>query len=91
LFLPFRSRARLEAEIIFLRRQLNLLRRRRPAKPRLTMADRWLYVWRYRLLPSLLSAAVIVQPDAIVRWHRSGFPVLSALESHHVRLDLLAH
>jgi hypothetical protein len=36
---PFRSQARLEAEIVFLRHQLNLLRRRLPAKPRLTRAD----------------------------------------------------
>ena len=70
---PFKSQARLEAEIVFLRHQLNLLRRRVPAKPRLTAADRLLFVWLYRLVPSLLSAAVIIQPDTIVRWHRSGF------------------
>jgi len=70
---PFRSQARLEAEIIFLRHQLNLLRRRRPAKPRLTTADRLLFVGLYRLVPSLLNAAVIIQPDTIVRWHRAGF------------------
>ena len=63
----------MEAEIVFLRHQLNLLRRRLPAKPRLTPADRLLFVWLYRLVPSLLSAAVIIQPDTIVRWHRTGF------------------
>jgi transposase InsO family protein len=71
---PFKSQARLEAEIVFLRHQLNLLRRRLPAKPRLTAADRLLFVWLYRLVPSLLTAAVIIQPDTIVRWHRAGFP-----------------
>ena len=70
---PFKSQARLEAEIVFLRHQLNLLRRRLPAKPRLTAADRLLFVWLYRLVPSLLNAAVIIQPDTIVRWHRAGF------------------
>ena len=68
-----KSQARLEAEIVFLRHQLNLLRRRLPAKPRLTPADRLLFVWLYRLVPSLLNAAVIIQPDTIVRWHRAGF------------------
>jgi hypothetical protein len=34
----FKSQARLEAEIVFLRHQLNLLRGRLPAKPRLTAA-----------------------------------------------------
>src|ERR1700730_7825581 len=70
---PLKSRARLEAEIVFLRHQLNLLRRRVPGKPRLTPADRLLFVWLYRLVPSLLNAAVIIQPDTIVRWHRAGF------------------
>jgi hypothetical protein len=69
----FKSQARQEAEIVFLRRPLNVLRRRLPAKPRLTPADRLLFVWLYRLLPSLLNAAVIIRPDTIVRWHRAGF------------------
>ena len=46
LALPFKSQARLEAEIVFLRHQLNLLRRRLPAKPRLTAADRLLFIAR---------------------------------------------
>ena len=73
LALPFNSRAQLEAEIVFLRHQLNLLQRRLPARPRLTPWDRLLFVWLYRLVPPLLSAAVIIQPDTIVRWHRAGF------------------
>jgi hypothetical protein len=32
---PFRAKARLEAEIIFLRHQLNVLRRRVPSNPKL--------------------------------------------------------
>jgi hypothetical protein len=70
---PFKTRARLEAEIIFLRHQLNVLRRRAPSKPRLTIADRMILVWLYRLFPSVLSAVTIIQPDAIIRWHRPGF------------------
>jgi transposase InsO family protein len=70
---PFKSKARLEAEIVFLRHQLNLLRRRIPAKPRLTPWDRLLFVWLHRFVPPLLNAAIIVQPDTIVRWHRAGF------------------
>ena len=73
LALPFRSRVRLEAEIVFLRHQLSVLRHRLPAKPRFTPADRLLFVWLYRLVPSLLNAAVIIRPDTIVRWHRAGF------------------
>jgi transposase InsO family protein len=70
---PFRSRASLEAEITFLRHQLNVLRRLVRAKPRFTTFDRLLFVWLYRLKPSLLGAMVIVKPDTVVRWHRTGF------------------
>ena len=73
LVLPFRSGASLEAEIVFLRHQLNVLKRQAPTRPRLSTAERWLLVRLYRWKPSLLNAAVIVRPDTIVRWHRMGF------------------
>ena len=76
---PFRTQAQLEAEIAMLRHQLNVLRRQTP-RPRLTAADRLLFVWLCRLFPSLRSAITIVQPDTVLRWHRSGFRVLLALE-----------
>ena len=70
---PLKTQARLEAEIIMLRHQLNVLRRRVPSKPQLSVADRLLFVWLYRLFPSVLNAVRIIQPDTIVRWHRAGF------------------
>jgi hypothetical protein len=66
-------RAQLEAEIILLRHQVNVLRRRLSPKPKLTVADRFLFVWLYRLFPSVLAAITIVQPETIIRWHRTGF------------------
>ena len=36
---PFRTKARLEAEIILLRHQLNVLRRRVPSNPKLAVAE----------------------------------------------------
>jgi transposase InsO family protein len=70
---PFKTQARLEAEISVLRHQLNVLRRQVSSRPRLTVADRVLFVWLYRLFPSLLSAITIIQPDTVIRWHRIGF------------------
>ena len=35
--------------------------------------DRLIFVWLYRLFPSLLGAAIIFKPETLVRWHRSGF------------------
>src|SRR5512143_137904 len=69
----FRSQAAREAEIVFLRQQLFVLKRSAPASLRLRRADRLIFVWLYRLFPSLLGAAVIFQPATLVRWHRSGF------------------
>src|SRR6516165_12719187 len=39
---------------------------------RLRSADRLIFVWLYRLYPSLLEAAVVFKPETLVRWHRSG-------------------
>src|SRR5437660_9713896 len=69
---PLRTQARLEAQIAMLRHQLNVLRRQASLRPRLTLADRLLLVWLCRLFPSLRSAIMIVQPDTVLRWHRSG-------------------
>ena len=69
----FRLRAAREAEMAFLRQQLLVLKRSAPARLRLRNADRLIFVWLYRLFPSLLGAAVIFQPETLVRWHRSGF------------------
>src|SRR5712664_2271092 len=70
---PFKTKARLETEIIMLRHQLNVLRQRIPSRPKLTVADRLLFIWLYRLFPSVLDDITIVQPETVIRWHRTGF------------------
>src|ERR1700752_4913324 len=69
----FRSQAAREAEMAFLRQQLLVLKRSAPARPKFRSADRVIFVWLCRLFPSLLAAAVVFQPETLVRWHRSGF------------------
>ena len=69
----FKSRNRLEAENLFLRHQLNIALRRVPSRLRLRGVDRALLVWMTRLWPGLLGAAQVVQPETILRWHRTGF------------------
>ena len=69
----FKSRAKLEAEILVLRQQINVLRRRAPKRPQLNNTDRFLFVWLYRWFPSVLGAIAIVRPGTIIRWHRAGF------------------
>lgn len=67
------SRASRDAEILFLRQQLLVLKRSAPARTRLRNSDRLIFVWLYRLFPALLDAAVIFKPETLVRWHRRGF------------------
>src|SRR5664280_34725 len=63
----FKSRAKLEAEILVLRQQINVLRRRAPKQPHLNNTDRFLFVWLYHWFPSVLDAIAIVRPGALAR------------------------
>ena len=69
----FRSRSSLEGEVIALRHQLNVLRRRTPKRPALRSFDRFIFILLYRLAPTVLDAMTIVRPETIMRWHRAGF------------------
>jgi hypothetical protein len=74
----FRSHTAREAEMAFLRQQLVALKRSAPARLRLRTADRLIFVWLYRLFPSLLEAAVVFKPETLVRWYRRGFRLWNA-------------
>ena len=69
----FRSRSSLEGEVIALRHQLNVLRRRTPKRPALRSFDRLIFILLYRLAPTVPDAVTIVRPETIMRWHRAGF------------------
>src|SRR5215471_5817395 len=68
-----RSSAEREAEIVYLRQQLIILKRTAPARPRLKATDRLIFVCLYRLFPSLIDASIIFKPETLLRWHRTGF------------------
>src|SRR5258708_33086584 len=69
----FRSKARLEAEILVLRQQISVLRRTSPKRLAFGSFDRWVFVGLYRLVPGIVDALAIVRPETVVRWHRAGF------------------
>jgi transposase InsO family protein len=70
----FKPRSRLEAEILILRHQLNVLQQRTPRRRlHLRWVDRALFIWLYRRCPRILDAMSIVRPETVVRWHRKGF------------------
>jgi hypothetical protein len=69
----FKSRQQLEAEILILQRQLNVLQQRAPRRLHLRWVDRALFIWLYRRCPRVLDAITIVRPETVVRSHRMGF------------------
>src|SRR5215471_13985890 len=69
----FKPRRWLEAEILILRHQLNVLQHHAPRrKLELRWIDRALFIWLYRCCPRILDAIKIVRPETVVRWHRKG-------------------
>jgi len=57
--LLFRSRAALQAEILVLRHQVNVLRRRSPKRVAVGNIDRLVFAGLYRLVPEVLDALKI--------------------------------
>ena len=68
-----RSRARLEAETLVLRQQVIVLSRKSQSRVWLRNIDRLIFVWLYRLFPSILNAINVVKPETVIGWHRRGF------------------
>ena len=77
-----RSRVALQAEILVLRHQLNVLRRKSPKRMALGNIDRMVLIGLYRLAPKVLEALKIITPEAVIRWHRAGFRVYWRYKSH---------
>jgi hypothetical protein len=69
----FRSRSALEAEILVLRHQLNVLRRKTPKRVAFSNIDRLVFAGLYGLAPGVLDALKILKPETVIRWHRAGF------------------
>jgi hypothetical protein len=63
-------RASLEAEILTLRHQLNVLRRKSLKRLVFSNFDRLVFARLYRIAPRIVNALVIVQPETVIRWHR---------------------
>ena len=77
----FRSRVALQAEILVLRHQLNVLRRKSPRRVALGNIDRAVLIGLYRLAPKVLEALKIIAPETVIRWHRAGFRAYWRCES----------
>jgi hypothetical protein len=69
----FRSRAKLEAEILVLRQQIIVLRRGRAGRLPFSAGDRLVLCWVCWVFPITCDAVAIVNPETVMRWHRAGF------------------
>jgi putative transposase len=73
LFLKFfNSRAQLQLEIVFLRKQVERLTRTSP-RPRFRPSDRFFFSVLTSIFSSWKSALLIIKPETVIRWHQEGF------------------
>jgi len=68
----FRGRRSLLLEILALRQQLVGLKRRHP-RPSLGLLDKLFWVIARRVCSAWKESLLIVTPETVVRWHRTGF------------------
>jgi hypothetical protein len=79
-----KSRATLQLENLALRHQLGVLRRS-VKRPKLTSADRLLWIWLCELWIDWRSSLVIVKPETVIGWHRKGFRLFWTWKVRHGR------
>ena len=68
----FRSRNSLGLEIIAVRQQLGVLKRKN-SQPRLGRLDRLFWVLLQQVWSRGSEVLVVLKPENVVRWHRAGF------------------
>jgi putative transposase len=76
----FRSRYNLGLEILALRQQLGVLKRKHP-RARLRIQDRIFWTLLRWLWPAWNHVLVLVKPETVVAWHRAGFRLFWRLRS----------
>jgi putative transposase len=68
----FRSRSDTALEVLALRQQVAVLKRKRP-RPKLNGLDRLFWIALRRCWSRWLDVLVIVKPETVIGWHRAGF------------------
>jgi putative transposase len=68
----FCSRRSLLIENLVLRQQLSVWKHKHP-RPRLTSVDRLFWLLARRFWSSWKQSLILVTPETVVRWHRTGF------------------
>jgi transposase InsO family protein len=68
----FRSRRDTALEVLALRQQVAVLKRKRP-RPKLNSLDRLIWTTLRRFWSRWSDVLVIVKPETVIGWHRAGF------------------
>jgi transposase InsO family protein len=68
----FRSRIHLQLEIIFLRKELEILART-SSRPRLRSSDRFFFSTITNVFGSWKETLLVIKPETVIRWHRQSF------------------
>ena len=68
----FRSRSETALEILALRQQIVVLKRKQP-RPRLNQFDRLFWIILRCVWSRWAEVLVAVKPETVVSWHRAGF------------------
>ena len=68
----FRTRTEAALEVLALRQQVAVLKRKRP-RPPLNAGDRLFWTTLRRFWPRRSDVLLIVKPETVIAWHRAGF------------------
>ena len=78
----FKSRIQLQLEIIFLRKQIEILTRT-SRKPRLRHFDRLFFSTMTTVFDSWKETLLVIKPETVIRWHRQSFRLFWRWKSRH--------
>jgi hypothetical protein len=68
----FKSRTQLQLEIVYLRKQLEILTRT-ASRPRFRPSERFFFSVLTHIFSSWQSTLLIIKPETVIRWHQQGF------------------
>ena len=79
----FRSRVDTSLEVLALRQQVAVLKRKRP-RPSLNRLDRFFWITLRHIWPRWSDVLLIVKPETVVGWHRAGFRCITRFAERRV-------
>lgn len=76
----FKSKAQLQFENIYLRKQIEILKRS-SIKPKIKKSDRIFFTVMKNLITNWKKNLFIIKPETVIKWHRQGFNLYWKIKS----------